>query len=123
MSSKILAQRSAISAVFSRSSQKPRSNVSHEEKGRLLRMAKRKVRGPFHSLVDPAELGAGSAMLEPTEAVKQSGTYDVWEDATGNAYNLVKGKGAYKDPEEFLLPLVTRPSIKVRLHYLCYSLQ
>ena len=28
--------------------------------------------------MDATEVGAGSALLEVTEAVKQSGTYDVW---------------------------------------------
>lgn len=86
-------------------------------------MAKRKVRGPFHALEDPTELGAGSAMLEPTEAVKTSGTYNVWEDASDAASSLVKGKGKYKDPEEFLVPLVTRPSVKARSRYQSLSLR
>ncbi|KAF8512198.1 ribosome biogenesis protein Nop53/GLTSCR2 [Gautieria morchelliformis] len=112
ISSKILAQRSALPAVFSRASQKPHTLVSREEKGRLLRMGKRKVKGPFNSFLDPSQLGAGSAMLEPTEAVKRSGTYNVWEDTSAAARDRVKGKGKYTDPEEFLLPLVSRPSIK-----------
>jgi nucleolar protein 53 len=116
ISSKILAQRSAIPAVFSRASQKPHTLVSREEKGRLLRMGKRKVKGPFNTFVDTSQLGAGSAMLEPTEAVKQSGTYNVWDDTSEAARDRVKGKGKYHDPDEFLLPLVSRPTIKVR-HY------
>lgn len=114
ISSKILAQRSAIPAVFSRASERPHTKISHEEKGRLLRMGKRKVKGPFNAIVDPGKLGAGSAMLEPTEAVKKSGTYNVWGATTGAAHDTIKGKGKYRDPEEFLLPLVSRPTIKVR---------
>ena len=97
-------------------SEKSLSKISREEKGRLLRMGKRNVKGPFNALVDPTQLGAGSAMLEPTEAVKKSGTYDVWEEATEAARGAIKGKGKYKDPEGFLFPLVSSPTIKVR-HY------
>ncbi|KAF8586908.1 P60-like protein [Ramaria rubella] len=112
MSSKILAQRSEIPAVFSRVSKPSRSALTHEEKGRLLRMGKRKVKGPFNTLVDPKELGAGSAMLEPTEAVKNSGKYDVWADDSEAARHRVKGKGKYKHTEDFLLPLVSPLTVK-----------
>ncbi|KAG6836114.1 hypothetical protein H0H93_011226 [Arthromyces matolae] len=81
-STKILAQRSAVPAVFSRStsdaSKKRKALVSHDEKSRLLRIGKRPRKGPFNSVIDPTEFGAGSAMLELSEAVKNSGTYDVW---------------------------------------------
>ncbi|KAG6860445.1 hypothetical protein C0995_011085 [Termitomyces sp. Mi166 len=81
-STKILSQRSAVPAVFSRpssaTSKKRKALVSHEEKARLLRIGKRPRKGPFNSVIDPTEFGAGSAMLEISEAVKKSGTYDVW---------------------------------------------
>ncbi|KAG5735715.1 hypothetical protein E4T56_gene7495, partial [Termitomyces sp. T112] len=81
-STKILSQRSAVPAVFSRhssaTSNKRRALVSHEEKARLLRIGKRPRKGPFDSIIDPTEFGAGSAMLEISEAVKKSGRYDVW---------------------------------------------
>ncbi|GLB39633.1 putative nop53 (60S ribosomal biogenesis) [Lyophyllum shimeji] len=80
-STKILAERSAVPAVFSRSStasKKWKSSMSHEEKARLLRIGKRPQKGPFNSVVDPTEFGAGSAILELSEAVKSSGTYDPW---------------------------------------------
>lgn len=80
-STKILAQRSAVPAVFSRptpTSNKRKSLVSYEEKTRLLRIGKRQRKGPFNSVVDPAEFGAGSGMLELSEAVKNSGGYDPW---------------------------------------------
>ncbi|KAG6867979.1 hypothetical protein C0993_008738 [Termitomyces sp. T159_Od127] len=78
---KILSQRSAVPAVFSRHSSaapKRKALVSHEEKARLLRIGKRPRKGPFNSVIDPTEFGAGSAVLEISEAVKHSGTYDVW---------------------------------------------
>ncbi|EPS96384.1 hypothetical protein FOMPIDRAFT_1130553 [Fomitopsis schrenkii] len=81
-SSKILAQRSAVPAVFSRtttSSQLKRKALTHGEKDRLLRMGKRPRKGPFNAIMDPTEVGAGSALLEVSEAAKNSGTYDVWD--------------------------------------------
>lgn len=45
-------------------------------------MGKRNVRGPFNAVMDPTEFGAGSALLEVTEAVKESGKYNVWEEET-----------------------------------------
>ncbi|KZT64456.1 tumor suppressor protein Gltscr2 [Daedalea quercina L-15889] len=81
-STKILAQRSAIPAVFSRTTANPlkRKALTYEEKERLLRIGKRPRKGPFNAIVDPTEMGAGSAMLEVSEAAKQGGTYDVWGD-------------------------------------------
>ncbi|EMD36938.1 hypothetical protein CERSUDRAFT_114850 [Gelatoporia subvermispora B] len=79
-SAKLLAQRSAVPAVFSRSttSIQGKRKLTHEEKERLLRIAKRPRKGPFNAVMDPTEFGAGSAELDVTEAVKKSGTYDVW---------------------------------------------
>jgi len=70
------------------------------------------VKGPFNASVDPTEMGAGSAMLQPTEAVKQSGKYDMWSATPDPTIAVVKGKGQYKDPQDFLVPLVTTPPIK-----------
>ncbi|OCH90470.1 tumor suppressor protein Gltscr2 [Obba rivulosa] len=79
-SAKILAQRSAVPAIVSRltCSNHGKRKLTHEEKERLLRIGKRPRKGPFNAVMDPTEFGAGSAMLDVTEAVKQSGTYDVW---------------------------------------------
>lgn len=83
-STKVLAQRSAVPAVFSRptstsaNKRKAGPKISHEEKGRLLRIGKRIRRGPLNSALDPTEFGAGSAILEVSEAVKNSGGYDPW---------------------------------------------
>jgi nucleolar protein 53 len=86
-STKILAQRSAVPAVASRivsssTDAKRKASLSHADKGRLLRTGKRSRRGPFNAVMDPAEFGAGSALLEVTEAVKESGKYNVWEEET-----------------------------------------
>ncbi|KAJ8507147.1 hypothetical protein ONZ45_g10458 [Pleurotus djamor] len=81
-STKILSQRSAVPAVFSRPSssttKKRKPVLSQEEKLRLLRMGKRARKGPFNSIMDPTEIGNGSAMLELSEAVKNSGNDDLW---------------------------------------------
>jgi nucleolar protein 53 len=82
-SAKILAQRSAVPAVSTRATSAPslkRKKLSHEEKDRLLRIGKRPRRGPFNAVMDPTEPGAGSALMEVSEAVKTSGQYDVWDD-------------------------------------------
>lgn len=55
--------------------------MSYEEKARLLRIGKRPRKGPFNSIVDPTEFGAGSALLELSAAVKNSGGYDAWAPA------------------------------------------
>ena len=39
-------------------------------------MAKKNLKGPLNSVLDPTELG--SASMEPSHAVKESGSYDVW---------------------------------------------
>jgi nucleolar protein 53 len=114
MSTKILAQRSALPAVYSRpSKQTAFTKLTHEEKGRLLRIAKRKVKGPFNSYVDPMEAGSGSAILEPSKAVKASGKYDVWTATRDPSATLLKAKRKFTDPEDFLVPYVTKPDVKV----------
>ncbi|KAF7973063.1 hypothetical protein HWV62_16242 [Athelia sp. TMB] len=84
-SSKILAARSAVPAVFSRpqlptvgTKRKAGPYISPEEKARLLRIGKRLRKGPLNSAMDPTEFGAGSAILEVSEAAKSSGRYDPW---------------------------------------------
>ncbi|EIN14662.1 P60-like protein [Punctularia strigosozonata HHB-11173 SS5] len=83
MSAQLLAQRSAVPAVTSRTFTTPsdskKRKLSHEEKARLLRTAKKLRKGPLNSYVDPTELGAGSATIDVSEAVKNSGGYNVWE--------------------------------------------
>ncbi|KAI9056471.1 P60-like protein [Trametes sanguinea] len=84
-STKILSERSAVPAVFSRptpasKAEKKRKLVSHDDKSRLLRMSKRLRKGPFNAYVDPNQVGEGSALLELSEAAKKAGTYDVWSE-------------------------------------------
>ncbi|KAI0332212.1 P60-like protein [Cubamyces sp. BRFM 1775] len=83
-STKILSERSAVPAVFSRTASsakvEKRKAVSHEDKSRLLRMSKRLRKGPFNAYMDPDQVGEGSALLELSEAAKKAGTYDVWSE-------------------------------------------
>jgi nucleolar protein 53 len=74
-SHQIIAQRSAVPAIHARPR---RSLLSPREKERLLRIARKNRRGPLNSIVDPSQPGAGSALLEVSEAVKKSGQYDMW---------------------------------------------
>ncbi|THH09001.1 hypothetical protein EW145_g2321 [Phellinidium pouzarii] len=92
---KVLAERSAVTAVFS-------------HKTRLLRIGKWKRLGPLNSIVDPTELNQGSAILEPSHAVKESGTYDVWMAAASDDEDAVSA-----EKKDFLLPLVEKPAVKV----------
>ncbi|PIL29159.1 hypothetical protein GSI_09208 [Ganoderma sinense ZZ0214-1] len=114
-STKILAQRSAVPAVFSRatsssvSTSKPekRKAVSHEEKGRLLRMGKKLRRGPLDAYVDPDQVGEGSAMLELSEAAKNAGSYDIW---AAEAFEGVAVKAPQTQHPRSLIALAAVPS-------------
>jgi nucleolar protein 53 len=79
---KILAQRSAVPAVFSRTTTtttgKRKPGLTREEKDRLMRIAKRPRKGPFNSIMDPSEYAAGSGTVALSAAVKSSGKYDPW---------------------------------------------
>jgi nucleolar protein 53 len=52
--------------------------MSRERKDKLLRMAKRPRKGPFNSVLDPSEYKAGHGVVELSQAVKESGSYDPW---------------------------------------------
>ncbi|KAJ3498716.1 hypothetical protein NLJ89_g10182 [Agrocybe chaxingu] len=81
-SAKILAQRSAVPAVVSRATSKRKSTVSREDKEKLLRITKRPRKGPLNSIMDPSEYAPGSGIVELSKAVKQSGTYDPWQEGS-----------------------------------------
>ncbi|KAJ7230687.1 ribosome biogenesis protein Nop53/GLTSCR2 [Mycena pura] len=112
-SARILAQRSAVPALVSRatatSTKKRKAPLSKEDKERLLRIGKRTRRGPFNSVVDPAAFGQGSASLELSEAVKQSGGYDPW--AAQDAENGVQPKAPrHRHPRDGIeVPAILEP--------------
>ncbi|KAH9947852.1 P60-like protein [Amylocystis lapponica] len=110
-STKILAQRSAVPAVFSRTiaPSPKRRLLTHEEKGRLLRMGKRARRGPFDAVMDPTELGAGSAMLEVSEAARESGGYDVWSAPLDTQGPSIKHPRTPHPRTAIMLPAVPPP--------------
>lgn len=58
--------------------------MTREEKERLLRIAKRPRKGPFNSVLDPAEYEAGSGVVELSRAAKESGRYDPWAAGAEN---------------------------------------
>ncbi|KAF9495217.1 P60-like protein [Pleurotus eryngii] len=112
-STKILSQRSAVPAVVSRttpSSKKRKSPLSQEDKARLLRMGKRMRRGPFNSVMDPTEFGNGSCLLELSEAVKKSGTYDAWAAENDEEDIEMEGGFATETP-----PPVPHPKDKIEV--------
>jgi len=112
-SAKIFAKRSAIPAVISRVLPPSRKkfmgpSVNCVERTRLLRIGKRPRRGPFNSVMDPTEVGAGSALLEITEAVKESGKHDVWSDRTDTEHANKLRTGSH--PRSLIeLPAVVEP--------------
>ncbi|KAK7044201.1 hypothetical protein VNI00_007921 [Paramarasmius palmivorus] len=82
-SAKILAQRSAVPAVYSRAnstnSASKRKAVSQADKERLLRQAKKPRKGAFGAIIDEKDDQWGGARATGlSEAVKNSGQYDPW---------------------------------------------
>ncbi|KAJ3847163.1 ribosome biogenesis protein Nop53/GLTSCR2 [Lentinula lateritia] len=73
---KILSERSAVPAVFSRTTgdANRKHRLSREEKDRLLKEAKRQRKGPFGAIVDNRD----GWSLGVSEAVKSAGQYDPW---------------------------------------------
>ncbi|KAJ7272728.1 P60-like protein [Mycena haematopus] len=114
-STKILAQRSAVPAVLSRTTtnKKRKSPLSSEDKTRLLRISKRPRKGPFNSVVDPTEFGAGSATLELSEAVKSSGAYDPW--APAEEMEEIKDGLETVQPKKVKVPVHSHPRHKIEV--------
>ncbi|KAJ3830432.1 ribosome biogenesis protein Nop53/GLTSCR2 [Lentinula raphanica] len=79
---KILSERSAVPAVYSRTTSAPtrKHGLSQQEKDRLLRIAKRPRKGPFGAIVDERDSWSKGAAAAGgvSEAVKSSGQYDPW---------------------------------------------
>lgn len=105
-SARILAQRSAVPAISSRptsSSSLKRKHVTREDKERMLRIGKKMRKGPFNAVMDPTELGSGSALLELSEAAKKSGEYDVWAEGDDEA----------EDEDEDIAPKKAAPKVSL----------
>lgn len=78
-------------------------------------MGKRMRRGPFNSVMDPTEFGNGSGLLELSEAVKKSGTYDAW--AAENEEEDIEMEGG------FGTETVNKPKVKVRFVQSCLCIR
>jgi hypothetical protein len=77
----ILVQRSAVPIVSSGSapaSSLGKRKLSYAKKDCVPRVGKRARRGPLDSYQDKTEFEKCSALLEVSEAAKQSGRFDVW---------------------------------------------
>ncbi|KAL4242802.1 Ribosome biogenesis protein NOP53 [Abortiporus biennis] len=103
---KILQERSAVPAILSRNTTTVKhARLTREEKDKLLRIGKKMRKGPFNGVIDPTEVGAGSALLEVSEAVKNSGGYDVWgspadeEEQVDDGESFVAKKKKVKAPK------------------------
>ncbi|KAJ4480474.1 ribosome biogenesis protein Nop53/GLTSCR2 [Lentinula edodes] len=77
---KILSERSAVPAVFSRTTgdANRKHHLSREEKDRLLKVGKRQRKGPFGAIVCSEIAGLDSSPTGVSEAVKSAGHYDPW---------------------------------------------
>lgn len=118
-STKILSQRSAVPAVYSRTTatnaadRERKRKMSKEEKDRLLRIAKRPRKGPFNSVVDPSEYQAGDGVVELSRAVKESGGYDPW--AASSAEDGEEGvEGVLPKVKKVKAPIT--PRIRDQIH-------
>ncbi|KAI0033005.1 ribosome biogenesis protein Nop53/GLTSCR2 [Vararia minispora EC-137] len=113
---KILSQRSAVPAVFSRptstastSSNKRPGHVTRKEKERLLKIARKDRRGPLNSYVHHDQVGEGSALMEVSNAVRESGKYDVWGMEEAVKGTKVKPPNVPHPHKQIALPAVTAP--------------
>ena len=87
--------------------------VTSQEKERLLRIAKRTQRGPFNAVIDPTEPGHGSALLEPSGAVKHSGRYNIWAES-GPPDRKVANVLRKDEAKDFIGEIINKPDLKVR---------
>lgn len=69
----------------------------------MLRIGKKMRKGPFNAVMDPTELGSGSALLELSEAAKKSGEYDVWAEGDDEA----------EDEDEDIVPKKAAPKVSL----------
>ncbi|KAI6120145.1 P60-like protein [Pisolithus croceorrhizus] len=117
-SSKIISARSAVPAITSRTRTPTKPKLTSAEKSRLLRLAHRPRKGPFNAVMDPTEFGAGSAPVELSRAVRESGTRDLWvptveesfPDGLENVKPVVVKKPATDHPRDIInAPAVSLP--------------
>ncbi|THU84565.1 P60-like protein [Dendrothele bispora CBS 962.96] len=126
-SAKILAQRSAVPAVFSRTTTTAsfskgdtpkRKRVTQAEKDRLLRIAKRPRKGPFGVILDESEdKWAGAAAAQGvSSAVKSSGQYDPWASPSTSDPSFSSPSTSKPPLTDFIRDIVTKPTPKAPTH-------
>ncbi|KAI0319739.1 P60-like protein [Amylostereum chailletii] len=107
---KILSQRSAVPAVFSRpTASAKKSTMTRKEKDRLLQLGRRTRKGPFNGVVDHDQFGEGSALMELSKAAKESGKYDVWSEEVVGEGGPVKAPEVPHPRTEIVIPAIVEP--------------
>ena len=95
--------------------------VTSQEKERLLRIAKRTWRGPFDAVIDPTELGHGSALLELSVAVKHSGKYNIWAES-GPTDRKVANVLRKDDAKDFIGEIISELYIIIPRYWVPFDL-
>ncbi|KAI6019126.1 P60-like protein [Pisolithus marmoratus] len=116
-STKIISARSAVPAVTSRTRITTKQKLTPAEKSRLLRLAHRTRKGPFNAVMDPTEFGAGSALIEVSHAVRESGTRDLWaptvEESVPDGLESVKPVVVKKPDTDHLHDVIDAPAVSL----------
>lgn len=114
---KVLATRSAVPALHVNllaatptNAAMRRSNVSYQEKQRLLRIAGRMSKGPFGSMTDPREQSKDGVGL-PMEVARKADR-DVWMDDEETAF-VERNKLKDGEQKDYLMNIVYKPKVKV----------
>ncbi|KAG9128573.1 hypothetical protein FRC07_000006 [Ceratobasidium sp. 392] len=106
-SEQILAERSAVPAVFSRASSVPTPTPAESSKShiRVSAAERAKLARIAHRTKNPLDAAQGRSRLAPSEAVKRSGRYDVWAVENANPDAVVRAMHT-AEAREYLLPIV-----------------
>ncbi|KIN98195.1 hypothetical protein M404DRAFT_158292, partial [Pisolithus tinctorius Marx 270] len=106
-----------------RTTSKPK--LTPAEKSRLLRLAHRPRKGPFNAVMDPTELGAGSAPIDVSHAVRESGTRDLWaptvEESVPDGLESVKLVAVKKPDTDHLRNIIDAPAVSLPLEGASYN--
>ncbi|KAI6100910.1 P60-like protein [Pisolithus croceorrhizus] len=116
-SSKIISARSAVPAITSRTRTPKKPKLTSSEKSRLRRLAHRPRKGPFNAVMDPTEFGAGSAPVELSHAVRESGTRDLWvataEESFPDGLENVKPVAVKKPATDHPRDIIDAPAVSL----------
>ncbi|KAI5993086.1 P60-like protein [Pisolithus orientalis] len=124
-STKIISARSAVSAITSRTRTTTKPKLTPAEKSRLLRLAHRPRKGPFNAVMDPTELGAGSAPINVSHAVRESGTRDLWastvKEGVPDGLESVKPAAVKKPDTDHLRNIIDALAVSLPLEGASYN--